>query len=347
MPQGFNAKEPRNKEAKQSKSLLPSCFAPLRQISCGVAFALVLTTCSKAPPSEFSGSTMGTTWHLKISKPTAEVKVWELPKVLQTRLNDIEGAITNWRDSPVKRFNENPSTDWIEVPRELAEMVSFSFQLSKETQGAFDITISPLVDLWGFGAKGHITEPPSDAAIAVAKQHIGWNKLELRTHPYALRKSDPLLQINVSAMADGYAVDELARILRKAGVKNFLLEIGGAVRAEGVNREGNPWQVGIQRPFAAQGEPASAMPLQNQSLSTSGVYRQYFEKDGKRYAHVLDARTGRPVEHDLVSVSIIADSCFAADGWDTALLILGPVEGRALAAKKGINALFLEEKAKP
>jgi thiamine biosynthesis lipoprotein len=185
------------------------------------------------------------------------------------------------------------------------------------------------------------------AAIVAAKQHVGWHKLEIRAHPWSLRKSDPLLQINVSAMADGYAVDELTRILRKAGVKNFLLEIGGAVRAEGVNDDGKPWQVGIQRPFAAEGESVKALPLTNQSLSTSGVYRQYFENDGKRYAHVLDARTGRPVAHDLVSVSVITDSCFVADGWDTALLILGPADGRTLAAKKGINALFLEEKTKP
>jgi len=348
MRQSFNAKEPRGQEGKRKlKPSLHGFFASLRQIHFRLALALTLTTCSKPPLAEISGTTMGTTWHLKISKPAAEVKTRELPKVLQTRLNEIEGAITNWRDSPLKRFNANPSTDWTEVPRELAEMVSFSLQLSKETQGAFDVTISPLVDLWGFGSKGHITEPPSDAAIAAAKQHVGWNKLEVRAHPATLRKSDPLLQINVSAMADGYAVDELTRILRRAGVKNFLLEIGGAVRAEGVNDEGKPWQVGIQQPFAQQGEPTSALPLSNQSLSTSGVYRQYFEKDGKRYAHVLDARSGRPIEHNLVSVSVITDSCFAADGWDTALLILGPVEGRALASKKEINALFLEEKARP
>jgi thiamine biosynthesis lipoprotein len=223
-------------------------------------------------------------------------------------------------------------------------MVTFSQKLSQETDGAFDITISPLVDLWGFGPKGHVTEPPADAVIAEAMKHVGWKKLEVRMNPPALRKSDPRIEINVSAVADGYAVDELTKLLRKAGVKNFLLEVGGAVRAEDVNGDGKPWQVGIQQPFAQQGEPTSSLPLENKSLSTSGVYRQYFEKDGKRYAHVLDARTGRPIAHDLVSVSVVTDSCFEADGWDTALLILGPMDGRALATKRGINAMFLEER---
>jgi len=286
---------------------------------------------------------MGTTWHLKLGKSANASLAKDLASKLQTRLNEIEAAISNWKDSPVTRFNASRSTDWITVPKELAEMVKFSLELSKETNGAFDITISPLVDLWGFGAKGRVKDPPSDTAIAEAMQHVGWRKLEVQMSPPSLRKTDPLIEINVSAMADGYAVDKLTPILHRAGVKNFLLEVGGAVRAEGTNDSGQPWQVGVQQPFANQGEPASAIPLQDKSLSTSGVYRQYFETAGKRYAHVLDARTGRPVEHHLVSVSVITDSCLAADGWDTALLILGPAEGRALAVKLGINAMFLEE----
>lgn len=292
---------------------------------------------------EMSGATMGTTWHLKIARPYDKVEARDLLRTFQMRLDDIEARITSWKDSPVTRFNESQRTDWITVPRELAEMVKFSEELSKETNGAFDVTIAPLVDLWGFGAKGRVAEPPADAAIAEAMKHVGWNKLLVKLDPPGLRKTDPLIQINVSAMADGYAVDELTKLLRKARFKNFLLEVGGAVRAEGVNDEGQPWRVGVQQPFAKQGEAASTMPLQNRALSTSGVYRQYFEKSGKRYAHLLDARTGRPVDHALISVSVVMGSCFEADGWDTALMILGPVEGRALAAKRGMDAMFLEE----
>jgi thiamine biosynthesis lipoprotein len=294
--------------------------------------------------TELSGKTMGTTWHLKIAAESAPHKNNELQGRLQKRLDEMDAAITNWHESPVTRFNASRSSEWIEVPRELAEMVKFSQELSKETNGAFDVTIAPLVDLWGFGAKGHVKEPPSDAVVAEAMRYVGWQKLEVQMLPPALRKKDPLVEINVSAVADGYAVDELKKLLREAGVKNFLLEVGGAVRAEGLNEGGQPWRVGIQQPFAQQGEPASSVPLHDKSLSTSGVYRQFFEKDGKRYAHVLDARTGRPIEHHLVSVSVITDSCFEADGWDTALLILGPVQGRELATKRGINAMFLEEK---
>lgn len=344
MHRDSDPKERRGQGARKGLLSLLLCFFALwRWILCGSALAGILAACSKAPLSEIEGATMGTMWHLKFP---AKRDSPGLRVALQARLDEIDSAITNWRESPVTRFNRSTSTGWTAVPRELAVMVQFSQRLSAETHGAFDITVAPLVDLWGFGAKGHIQTPPADTAIIAAMQHVGWQKLEVRTEPPALRKSDPLLQINVSAMADGYAVDDLSKILRRAGVKNFLLEIGGAVRAEGVNESGKPWLVGIQQPFAAQGESTSAIPLQNQSLSTSGGYRQYFEAGDRRYAHVLDARTGRPVEHRLVSVSVMNESCFAADGWDTALLILGPKEGRTLAAEKKIDALFLEEAAR-
>jgi thiamine biosynthesis lipoprotein len=184
---------------------------------------------------------------------------------------------------------------------------------------------------------------PTDEAISGAMKHVDWRRLEARTEPPALRKLDPGIAINVSAMADGFACDDVAKLLRARGIKDFLVEIGGAVFGSGVNAPNQPWRAGIQRPHAETGESVKVVALHNQALSTSGMYRQYFESDGKRYAHVLDARTGRPIAHDVVSVSVIHESAFAADGWDTALLILGPEAGRALAKQHGIEALILAE----
>ena len=283
---------------------------------------------------------MGTTWHLTV---VVGREVNDLRSAVQQRLDELDLAFTNWRESPVTRFNASRSTEWQTVPRELAEMVLFARELSDKTNGAFDVTLSPVIDLWGFGAKGRITSPPSKAAILAAMKHVDWRKLEARTDPPALHKLDPQIEINVSAMADGYACDELAKLLRAFGANDFLIEIGGAVLASGVNAQGQPWHAGIQRPHGATNETVSTVTLRDQAVSTSGTYRQYFESDGKRHAHVLDARTGRSIKHDLVSVSVVNDSAFIADGWDTALLILGPAEGRQLAEKLKLDAMFLKE----
>jgi FAD:protein FMN transferase len=302
---------------------------------------ILLSSCAKQPEKiQITGRTMGTTWHLTVADKLADSG---LQQALQHRLDELDLAFTNWRESPVTRFNASRTTDWQSVPCELAEMVSFARELSEKTEGAFDVTLSPVIDLWGFGAKGRVKSPPSDEAISKAMQHVNWRKLEAKLDPPALRKLDPEIEINVSAMADGYACDDLVSLLRKSGVKNFLLEIGGAVVASGVNDEGQSWRAGIQRPHATTGETVKVITLQNEAVSTSGVYRQYFESDGRRYAHVLDARTGRPIQHDLVSVSVISGSAFSADGWDTALLILGPVEGRKLAEALKLDAMFLKE----
>ncbi|MEZ0276280.1 MAG: FAD:protein FMN transferase, partial [Roseimicrobium sp.] len=284
--------------------------------------------------------TMGTTWHLILAKGD----VSGASKMVQTRLDELESIFTNWReDSAVSRFNASRSTEWQSVPRELVDVVTLAQRISKETQGAFDITASPLIDLWGFGAKGRTKTIPSDEAIAAAKARCGWEKIEVQTKPPRLRKAQADVEINVSGLVEGYAVDDIVKRLRDAGHANFLLDVGGELYASSTKPDGSPWEVGVQQPDAEKGVVTGAVPLQDKALSTSGTYQQFFEVDGKRFPHVLDARTGRPVSHSLVSVSVIADTCFEADSWTTALLILGPTEGREVAKRLGIDALFLAE----
>ena len=289
---------------------------------------------------------MGTTWRLRVSPTTMEIQE-DLASAAQARLDELERVFSNWRaDSAVSRFNASRSTEWQAVPRELVEVVDFAREISRQTGGAFDVTSGPLIDLWGFGAKGRITSPPDEAAIAGAKERIGWKKLEVMRDPPMLRKSQADLEINVSALVEGYAVDDLVKRLRGEEHQDFLLDVGGELFAGCVNADGLPWQVGVQQPHAELGTVLGAMPLRDRALATSGTYRHFFEHGRKQFAHVIDPRTGRPVDHRVVSVSVVADTCLAADAWATALLVLGAVEGRALAQSAGVEAMFIEEAAR-
>ncbi|RBP36090.1 thiamine biosynthesis lipoprotein [Roseimicrobium gellanilyticum] len=287
-----------------------------------------------------SGPTMGTSWHLTLAEGNTETA----SKMVQSRLDTLEALFTNWREnSAVSRFNASRSTDWQAVPRELAEVMIFAQRLSKETHGAFDVTASPLIELWGFGVKKSTHAIPADDAIAAARARVGWQKVEVQLDPPMLRKAQADVEINVSGLVEGYAVDDLVKRLHDTGHPNFLLDVGGELYASGMKPDGSPWQVGVQQPDADKGVVTGAVPLQDKALSTSGTYQQFFEIDGKRYPHVLDARTGRPVTHSLVSVSVISNSCFEADSWTTTLLILGLKEGKETAARLGIDALFIEQ----
>ena len=289
---------------------------------------------------EAGGPTMGTAWHLLLARGDARAA----SQMVQSRLDELEGMFTNWReDSAVSQFNASRSTDWQPVPRELAEVMVFAQRLSRDTNGAFDVTASPLIELWGFGVKKSTHAIPPDESIAAARARVGWQKVEAKLDPPMLRKTQADVEINVSGLVEGYAVDDLVQRLREAGHTNFLLDVGGELYASGMKPDGTPWQVGVQQPDAEKGVVTGAVPLQDKALSTSGTYQQFFEVEGKRYAHVLDARTGCPVTHTLVSVSVIADSCFEADSWTTALLILGLKEGKGTAERLGIDALFMEE----
>lgn len=297
---------------------------------------LLLCGCSRDDrPVTFGGRTMGTTWSLRMDSQAEAVRQSDL----QQQLDAWESILSHWqRDSALSRFNASSSTDWIAVPAELVDVVELAQRIGNDTSHALDITIAPLIDLWGFGAVGRRDTPPTDAEIASTKARCGWQHLHLRHDPPALRKDLPWLRINVSAVAEGWALDRLAHDLESMGVTRFLLEIGGEILARG------EWRVGVQTPAALPGETAQTFLLRDQSIATSGVYRQRFSADGQEYAHVIDPRTGRPITHPLASVSIVHPSAALADGYATALLVLGPSEGRARAEKLGLQAIWFERK---
>jgi FAD:protein FMN transferase len=301
-------------------------FALLLMLLCG---------CSRESSSTMGGRTMGTTWSLRVH-PGARLPPME---ELQQKLDTWESILSHWRpNSAVSRFNSTSSTEWITVPPELVEVVELAQKIGADTDHALDITLAPLIDLWGFGSTGRRSTPPSSEEIAAAQAICGWQHLHTRHDPPALRKDIPALRINVSAVAEGWALDHLAQDLESSGLTSFLLEIGGEVLARG------EWRVGIQTPAAPPGDTAQTLLLKNQSIATSGVYRQHFMADGREYAHILDPRTARPITHSLASVSVIHPAASMADGCATALLVLGPLEGRTLAEKLGLHVIWFERK---
>ncbi|MDG2469045.1 MAG: FAD:protein FMN transferase, partial [Pirellulaceae bacterium] len=245
-------------------------------------------------------------------------------------------------DSEVSRFNQSTSTDWFPVSQATAEVVQKAQKISELSDGAFDITVQPLVALWRFSKdKSKLTALPDKSLIAENLRKVGYKKLQVRLDPPALKKSVPALQIDLSAIAKGYAVDLVARQLQAMGLDNFLIEVGGEVRASGEKPDHSSWRVGIEKPLPGAREPYQIIELYHQALASSGDYRNFFELNGKRYSHTIDPRTGYPVDHAVTATSVIANDCTTADAMATAIMVLGPDGGIQLANKAGVKALIL------
>ncbi len=250
---------------------------------------------------------------------------------------------TYLEDSEVTRFNRSDSTDWFEVSPETARVVHRALEISQLSEGAFDITVQPLVSLWSFSKdKPASFQPPAADTISQALQSVGYQKLGVRKQPPAIRKSLPTLQIDLSAIAKGYAVDQVARRLQALGLENFLIEVGGEVRASGEKPDQIAWKVGIEEPASEARIPYRRFELFHKSLASSGDYRNFFEYQGQRYSHTIDPRTGFPVKHDVTSASVIATDCMTADALATAIMVLGRNGGMELAERAGVQVLILE-----
>ena len=240
-------------------------------------------------------------------------------------------------DSEVTRFNASTSTQWHDVSAELAAVVQAALDISEKSGGAFDITVAPLVAAWGFGPGGRPQELPSAEQIARIGASVGFRKLHVRPDPPALRKDVAELAIDLNGIAPGFAVDLLADRLLALRVENFMIDIGGEIRARGRNARGEPWHIAIEHPVDTQRTPYAGVRLDGASVSTSGEYRDYYERDGRRYSHTIDPRTARPLDRAPGSVVVVAASTALADGWATALNVLGPRDGLG-ARREGAHA---------
>lgn len=306
-----------------------------------------------AEPIVLRGATMGTTYHIKLVEAPDSVKPQALQVEVDQVLAEIDRQMSTYRpDSELSQFNRSAPGDWFPVSEATAVVAAAAQDISSKTDGALDITVGPLVRLWHFGpatdAKrdgSSLFTPPTESAIAAARKKVGYEKLDVRAKPPALRKSVEGLEVDLSSIASGYAIDQLANLIAKQGVNNFMAEIGGEVRAAGHRHDGGVWRVAVERPSIGPRELFVSLPLSNAAIATAGDYRKFIEYEGRRYSHVIDPATGRPIEHQLTSVTVVANTCMAADGWDTPLLVLGPDRGLQCAKKYGIAALFLSNDA--
>lgn len=294
------------------------------------------------------GAAQGTTYHIKYVAPANAVDAKRLQADVEKVLAEIDRQMSTYRDaSEISRFNRSPAGEWFKVSTPLVKLVAISHEISKKTSGAQDVTVSPLVRLWQFGPGEVGTKsagsfrPPTEEQIQAARKKVGCEKLDFRLDRDVLRKRVEGLEVDLSSIAQGYSVDRLVDILREHGQHQFMIELGGELYASGKRSDGQPWRVAVERPEVGKREMAMAVPLVDGALATAGGSRHFFEYEGKRYSHIIDPATGRPVEHTLLSVTVAADSCTQADGWDTPLVVLGPERGMVCAERNGIAAMFI------
>jgi thiamine biosynthesis lipoprotein len=309
-----------------------------------VVLVLLVTACSDPALRmvEISGMTMGTSYHVKLIGMPAGVQKESLGGQINSLLDGINARMSTYdQQSELFDFNASDSTNWIDSSAELVSVVGEALHVSKLTDGAFDVTVAPLVDLWGFGPAERQEQLPSPAEIAAATSRVGYTHLNVRDLPPSVRKDLPGLHIDLSAIAKGYAVDRIAELLESLDIDNYLVEIGGELRGRGYNNTGSQWRIGIEQPSFADRSVHTVIVIDDVGIATSGDYRNYFERDGVRYSHTIDPRSGRPIDHRLASVTVVDSSTAKADALATALMVLGPEEGYRLAEREDIAACFI------
>ncbi|MGI9507960.1 MAG: FAD:protein FMN transferase [Geminicoccaceae bacterium] len=290
------------------------------------------------------GRTMGTTYHVKLVEPPAGIDTELLAREIDDVLARVNQQMSTYLPtSELSRFNDAEVESWTPVSMDTLDVVEQSLRVNAVTNGAFDPTVGPIVDLWGFGPGGSHERVPSDAEIHAVSDAVGFAKVESQSGAAPMiRKHAAGVRLDFSGVAKGFGVDKVAEHLTGAGIKDYLVEVGGELRASGHGPEGRAWRVGIEKPTLTSDDVQHVVDLGNgEALATSGNYRIFFERDGQRFSHIIDPTRGRPVEHDLASVSVIANTTLEADALSTSLLVLGPEEGMALAERLDIQAYFI------
>jgi FAD:protein FMN transferase len=289
------------------------------------------------------GDTMGTTFSVRVVAPGDDPgERARLQQLIEDRLDEVDRKMSHYRkDSELSRFNDSHNVTPFAVSPETFEVFRVAESISLLTGGAFDVTAAPLIDLWGFGPKQPLDTIPNEEDIAQARDHTGYQKLVLDMDTETIRKLDPLLRCDLSAIAKGYAVDRVAEALSREGFVDYMVEVGGEIRTAGRNDARNDWRIAIERPVPGERAIQRIVPLSGMAMATSGGYRNFYEIDGITYSHTIDPRTGRPVTHNLASVTVVDERCVRADALATGLLVLGPEEAFTLAIEQDLAAFFL------
>ena len=291
-----------------------------------------------------AGGTMGTSYSVTLKGYVSRAAINKLSRQIETELAEISRQMSTWdAKSEISRFNQSKSTDPFPCSTAFASVVKRALELSESTGGAFDPTLQPLLNLWGFGSEGEDLHVPSDAAIAKTKALTGWRKLGI-DEDSSFQKNIPELALDLGAIAKGYGVDAIGQLLNEAGHENWFSEIGGEVVVRGTNPADIPWRIGIQFPTTNPmvDKLQGIVNLTEGAVATSGDYRNYIEEEGVVYSHILDPRSGRAVLSDTASVTVIAPNCMDADGMATALFVMGADEGLVWTENRPeVEAMFL------
>ncbi|OQK17880.1 hypothetical protein AU255_08470 [Methyloprofundus sedimenti] len=331
-----------------------------RGLSLTFILVLVLSGCAnnnnvEKYPFNFTGPTMGTSFTIKASQLPDSVKVNRLEKLIQKRLDEINQRMSTYiSNSEVSFINSSRNAGATFISPELFKVLTQAEEISSLSDGAFDITVGPLVNLWGFGPDQMDNQAPTAEEIQQALRNVGYKNLFLHPRIKTLSKTLPDVAIDLSALAKGYAVDEVAKVLDGQGITDYMVEIGGELYLKGTNLQGENWRIAIEKPNAEKRELQMILAITDIAMATSGDYRNYFEKDGKRFSHTIDPKTGYPVTHKLASVTVLSDTSMKADAWATALMVLGPDQGYIIAEQQNLAVLFIvkteqgfEERATP
>ena len=305
-----------------------------------VTLIVMLSACGNGDSMEsFGGPTMGSTYSIKYVRRAGLPAAADVRGEVEKILTDIDRQLSTYRsDSDIERFNELPANRCQKMPASILKLIRVGEQLSEQSEGSYDLTVEPLLNLWGFGPQGREEKVPAEQALAQARQRVGYQHLRIEGDQLC---KDAAVEVDFNSIAAGYAVDTIAARLEALGIHDYLAEATGELKAAGKKLDGSPWRIALEEPRDDQQVAERIVAVDGFGLSTSGDYRNYFEQGGRRYSHTFDARTGAPVLNTLASVTVIHSSALMADGLSTLLLILGPERGWDYAEKHDIGAFFV------
>ena len=310
----------------------------LRQIAMVCGFA-ALAGCGGDTLEQFGGPTMGSTYSIKYVRRAGLPAAADVRVDVEKILAGIDRQMSTYRsDSDIERFNDLPANRCQKMPASILKLIRVGEQLSEQSEGSYDLTVEPLLNLWGFGPQGREEKVPAEQALARARQRVGYQHLRIEGDQLC---KDAAVEVDFNSIAAGYAVDTIAARLEALGIHDYLAEATGELKAAGKKLDGSPWRIALEEPRDDQQVAERIVAVDGFGLSTSGDYRNYFEQGGRRYSHTFDARTGAPVSNTLASVTVIHPSALMADGLSTLLLILGPERGWDYAEKHDIGAFFV------
>lgn len=291
---------------------------------------------------QFSGATMGTQYNVVAIAPDKSLNQSQVSAAITDALAQVNREMSNWdATSELSRLNASATDDDVALSPHLAEVLNAADAVHLASEGRFDVTVGPLIELWGFGAGNSAPHVPTDAQIADVMGRTGQSQV-LSVGASSLRKRDAGAGIYLAAIGKGHGVDRVAGVLRGFGLSDFMVEIGGDLYTSGRNANGTPWQIGIESPVAGARDVHSVIDVSGQGMATSGDYRNFFEADGKRFSHIIDPTTGRPILHNTVSATVLSENAMLADAWATAMLVLGRARGLEIAEAQGVAVSFID-----